>query len=133
MNKGIAKQYGTSLLLVILLFLSLPAVAQKEPWIRIVSFNGTILIDNLPVKSGQRVPYSKKLIIDKQAYAYVVTPKGYATKIGAGTWSAADIEDFAFKTRYSKLPPRQRDNFEPIEFIGFAFPPSLELLNAEGF
>src|SRR5690349_6615909 len=108
------------LLTFILLLATSICVAQKESVLRIILPKGNVTVDNSPVKSGQHLTSSsKKLLIDKGSYAYVLTPKGYVMRLGTGNWTIAEIEDFIVKSdRYSK-PPAVHRQVEPLEFIGF--------------
>ncbi len=76
--------------------------AQDDHLIRIVAYAGEVTLDDLPVTSGQLVfSLSNKLVVAKNAsYAYVLTQKGYAMKLGPGSYSVKNMEDYIYKKKY---------------------------------
>lgn len=75
--------------------------AQNDHLLRIVSYRGDVSIDNISVHSGQRVLLSsQKLVVSKNSYVYVLTPKGYTMKLGAGSYKIDGVEELIYSRKY---------------------------------
>ncbi|SHG63980.1 hypothetical protein SAMN04488109_1191 [Chryseolinea serpens] len=88
-------------LLLAFLLTCLPAVAQKQPQLTILTFSGDVTIGGQPVVAGQLVyDDSKNLLVNgKESYANILTETGYARKLGSGSYPPVSLNSESAKAK----------------------------------